>query len=715
MRRTLACLLFVSAAAGQNGGKGVVPRQADPLSFVNEKKLALVIGINDYPEESGLSKLKWAVKDASDLAAELQRQGYTVDPLLNERVTKVAIRKHLTDMLKRLDPNAGTIVFAFSGHGGQVGREQYLATYESSADDLDKTGASVEEIRTLLEDSGAPRKMMFLDACRNVSTPGAKDSAAPIEPMLELSSSRGLRLLVSTGPRSRSYEYDDLQHGLFTYYLIDGIKGAAARADGLITFGGLASYVTRKVKDRNPNQAPYTDGQSTGEFPFAGTPKTPASAPPANSVTPPAPTLDLDTERYQAAKDARDPELLEKIASEIHRSDLADILRTKAAALRSQEGPERSTVGPKSETLASLRKRADDLDEQKRYAEALPLYRQLADAQDPWGQYKLGRYYRGDRGIPADRTLAESLYRKSAEAGEPFGINGLGVCYDNGWGVSRDTRVAVSWFRKAADLGNSIAMTNLARHYANGDGIPRDDAQALSLFKKAADLGYVPAMTGLGQMFEHGQGVAQDQAQAALWYRKAADLGDAAGMNELGRHYANIAKDDPQAVFWFRKAADVGFPAAMANLGHHYASGRGVAKDETQAAAWYAKSAELGYLPAIFDLANRYREGRGVAKDDFQAASWDRKAADLGYAGSMTNLGYMYETGRGVAQSAMEAVAWYRKGADAGDTTGMKNLANAYERGLGGRRDLVQAIEWYRKAAAAGNTDAQAALKRLHK
>ena len=112
--------------------------------------------------------------------------------------------------------------------------------------------------------------MMFLDACRNVTMSGARDAAAPIDPMVELSSSKGLRLLVSTDPRTRSYEYDDLRHGLFTYYVIEGLKGTAARADGLVTFGSLPSYVMRKAKDRNPNQAPYTDGQSTGESHWGG-------------------------------------------------------------------------------------------------------------------------------------------------------------------------------------------------------------------------------------------------------------------------------------------------------------------------------------------------------------------------------------------------------------------------------------------------------------
>jgi formylglycine-generating enzyme len=327
-------LAVVSLAAAQNGGKGVSLPPEDPTRFLTEKKLALVIGINDYPEESGLSKLKWAAKDATDLAAELTRQGYTVDLLVNERVTKVAIRRHLSDMLKRLDPNSGTVVFAFSGHGGQVGRDQYLATYESSAEDLDKTGASVEDLRKLLEDSGGPRKIMFLDACRNVTSPGGKDSAAPIEPMVELSSSKGLRLLVSTGPRTRSYEYDSLQHGLFTYYVIEGLKGAAARADGLVTFGTLASYVTRNVKDYNPSQVPYTDGQSTGEFPLAGKYK-PPTAPAAVTTGDYQPArLDAAAEAWVLIKDSKDLADFEGFARTFPSSELAGAARLRADQLR---------------------------------------------------------------------------------------------------------------------------------------------------------------------------------------------------------------------------------------------------------------------------------------------------------------------------------------------------------------------------------------------
>lgn len=334
-RFSTGSLLLAAICSAQIANKGVTVTQTDARSFATEKKLALVIGIDAYLEESGLSPLKWASKDATDLAAELARQGYSTDVLLNNRVTKPALRRHLSDLLKRLDPNTGTVVFAFSGHGGQVGREQYLATYEASAEDLDQSGISVRELRTMLEDSSAPRKLMFLDACRNVTTPGAKDAAAPIEPMAELSASRGLRVLVSTGPTTRSFEYDDLKHGLFTYYLLEGLKGAASRPDGLVTFGSLARYVTASVKDRNPQQVPYTDGQASGEFALAGTYRSvPAAVASAPIVAPPDPALDPASEAWKLVKDSTNPTDFDRFADAFASSGLASAARFRATQLR---------------------------------------------------------------------------------------------------------------------------------------------------------------------------------------------------------------------------------------------------------------------------------------------------------------------------------------------------------------------------------------------
>ena len=88
-RWVLLCLIFALGGAAQTGNKGVKVSPRDAAQFQTEKKLALIVGINDYQEESGLSKLKYAVSDAEELATALQSYGYLTDVLTDSRAMTV--------------------------------------------------------------------------------------------------------------------------------------------------------------------------------------------------------------------------------------------------------------------------------------------------------------------------------------------------------------------------------------------------------------------------------------------------------------------------------------------------------------------------------------------------------------------------------------------------------------------------------------------------
>src|ERR1035438_6700537 len=120
-RWALLCFVFALGGAAQTGNQGVKVSSRDATQPHTDKKLALIVGINDYQEESGLSKLKYAVGGAEELATALQSFGYVTDVLTDSRAMKVTIRHHLDDLLRRVQPDSGTVLFAFSGHGGQVG------------------------------------------------------------------------------------------------------------------------------------------------------------------------------------------------------------------------------------------------------------------------------------------------------------------------------------------------------------------------------------------------------------------------------------------------------------------------------------------------------------------------------------------------------------------------------------------------------------------
>ena len=53
-------------------------------------------------------------------------------------------------------------------------------------------------------------------------------------------------------------------HGVFTYYLLEGMRGKAANADGIVTLGQLFEYVRDNVKqDTHDTQHPAV---GTGEY-----------------------------------------------------------------------------------------------------------------------------------------------------------------------------------------------------------------------------------------------------------------------------------------------------------------------------------------------------------------------------------------------------------------------------------------------------------------
>jgi uncharacterized caspase-like protein len=256
-----------------------VAQTSDSDRFLAERKVAIVVGISDYPPESGFPKLQYAAKDAEDLAAALTKQGYQTQLLTNQHAMKTSIRRALQQAHDVLNQGAGsengqgTILFIFSGHGGQkgtgLGVRQYLVTFDSSSDDPEP-GYPLKEIAQALNDSGAARKMMFIDACRDLTGTSSKD--APIlSSFRELMQAQGLKILFSTAPGRQSFEDSRSQNGFFTHYLLEGLSGRAAKSDGLITFDSLAAWVSRAMKsDVNTDQVPYWNQNASGDFYLAG-------------------------------------------------------------------------------------------------------------------------------------------------------------------------------------------------------------------------------------------------------------------------------------------------------------------------------------------------------------------------------------------------------------------------------------------------------------
>ena len=87
---------------------------------------------------------------------------------------------------------------------------------------------------------------------------------------VEFAISQGTRVLYAAESNRQSYEADELEHGVFTYFLVKGLRGDASATDGFITFDDLARYVTRSVQEwgitKGRTQLPHSSGEHSGDF-----------------------------------------------------------------------------------------------------------------------------------------------------------------------------------------------------------------------------------------------------------------------------------------------------------------------------------------------------------------------------------------------------------------------------------------------------------------
>jgi len=211
------CLL-AGSLFGQSREKRIVPVDAGQrASFERQVKVAVLAGVGHYPSRSGLGALQYPAHDVDLVADELVKQGYKVVKLQDGEATRGSIEQALKDAAELVDRGQGTVLFFFSGHGFADGGLNYLATYEATAANLGGSGMAIRRVEELLKATGAPRQVMFVDACRN--EPGnAAGKAVGARSFDKLSASEGLAELFSTKAGRISFESDKLGSGVFTHY-----------------------------------------------------------------------------------------------------------------------------------------------------------------------------------------------------------------------------------------------------------------------------------------------------------------------------------------------------------------------------------------------------------------------------------------------------------------------------------------------------------------
>jgi hypothetical protein len=256
---------------------------------------AVVVGVGQYASPQ-IPRLHYAVRDADAVYQLLTGPGgFKKEHVLlltdetPQKPTLRDIKRAFGSFLARSARKEDIVLIYFAGHGApepdprgleKDGLSKYLVPADAEPDDLYVTGFPMEELQTIFERIEAERVVAFLDTCYSGAAGGRtfaarRTRAATLDAAFldRLAQAKGRAIITASRPSEVSIELPELGHGLFTYYLLQGLRGAAdADHDRIVSLQELYQYVEREVTARSRavggNQHPVMKGELEGALPL---------------------------------------------------------------------------------------------------------------------------------------------------------------------------------------------------------------------------------------------------------------------------------------------------------------------------------------------------------------------------------------------------------------------------------------------------------------
>ena len=244
-----------------------------------------------------IPRLRYTVPDAEAIYETLiGPAGFKKDNVLlltdrsERKPTLRNIKWALGTFLGRSAQKDDTVVIFFAGHGApevdtrgleRDGLAKYLIPSDADPDDLYSTALPMDELQTIFGRIEAERVVAFLDACYSGAAGGRtfaakKTRAGSVDDLFleRLTRSKGRAIITASRPSEVSIELPELGHGIFSYYLVNALKGAGdLNRDGIVSLQEVYEYleqqVTAKSRAVGGNQHPVMKGELEGVLPLA--------------------------------------------------------------------------------------------------------------------------------------------------------------------------------------------------------------------------------------------------------------------------------------------------------------------------------------------------------------------------------------------------------------------------------------------------------------
>ncbi len=240
---------------------------------------ALLVGISKYPPGVAIEDLHYAEGDAELFQKYLEsaRGGRVrnIKLIRSNNGTASEIRRGLEELVAGHASTNNTLIIFIAAHGyygcvdehgmpsppgcPDIQTEPFILTTDTSAEAARSTGLPMREFDRLISQNAYRfgRVLVYVDVCHSGVIPWLHERTAPppdailmnFQPRLGV-----LGLMMASSPNQNNheleyaYESDQLGHGIFTYYVLAGLAGAAPATGNFILFSDLFQHVSEQVR-----------------------------------------------------------------------------------------------------------------------------------------------------------------------------------------------------------------------------------------------------------------------------------------------------------------------------------------------------------------------------------------------------------------------------------------------------------------------------------
>jgi uncharacterized caspase-like protein len=286
----MAPLVAMTALMAQDGSRGLVTVKAtgsiEQIKGNAGRRYAICIGINDFADPE-IPPLKGARNDALELSQTLKEFGQfdRVERLTDDIDPRDAsggyprlanIRARLKALSGAITPN-DLVLFAFAGHGiANEAGDGYLIVADTRMADKWATSLPIKEVLDWLKQTRVRKSLILLDACRQTMAQGARGLDNTRLRAQKYEQSQVSAIFYGTKTGWSSYDDPNSNHGIFSRFLLEGMRGTAdyrtGNSDGIVTFKELSGFVEQQVtsyaQELRFNQSPSItyNGEAFGDL-----------------------------------------------------------------------------------------------------------------------------------------------------------------------------------------------------------------------------------------------------------------------------------------------------------------------------------------------------------------------------------------------------------------------------------------------------------------